>query len=248
MDVDGMSRIFCADWARRDWNTSNGVGVVYLIRGNQVVTTNVAATPASPSSGLTKGDAGVAATDPWPDLHAMPVPQLVDQLSSRSAVRRREAQQELLHLGDSDEANSLLKNAISNTNAPLYARVAELFTLAQLMREKSHPILSTWVNDADLREFVLRALVDRDEQLANVDPHLFVDALNDGNPRVRVQAAIGLGRLRDPSLSDKLVPLTADKDWNVRHAAMQSLRSSTAPKRVSLRFDRPTIRTSSRVR
>ena len=48
--------------------------------------------------------------------------------------------------------------------------------------------------------------------------------LTDENPRVRVQAAIGLGRLRDRSFNDKLVELTADKDWNVRHAAMQSLR------------------------
>ena len=120
--------------------------------------------------------------------------------------------------------DELLKRGVTSTDAALYARVAQLFTLVQLMGPASHPVISGWIDDADLREFVLRALVDRDGQLDNVNPRLFVDALTDENPRLRVQAAIGLGRLRDRSFNDKLVELTADKDWNVRHAAMQSLR------------------------
>ena len=150
--------------------------------------------------------------------------QLVDQIANRSGVRRREAQQEFLHRPNSEDIDDLLEKGIANDKAPLYARVAQLYTLVQLMGEKSHPIISKWIDDKDLREFVLRALVDRDGQLGNVNPQLFVDALNDSNPRVRVQAAVGLGELRDSSFNDKLVPLTADADWNVRHAAQQALR------------------------
>src|SRR5581483_321786 len=105
-----------------------------------------------------------------------------------------------------------------------YARVAALFTFSQLAGEWGPRDMSKWVHDPALREFALRAIVDDENRLDGVDPRQFVDALADPNPRVRVQAAIGLGRLRDPSFCDKLVPLTADKDWNVRHAAQQSLR------------------------
>ena len=106
----------------------------------------------------------------------MNVAQLVDQLTNRSGVRRREAQQELLSRGNSDEVDELLKRGVTSTDAALYARVAQLFTLVQLMGPASHPVISGWIDDADLREFVLRALVDRDGQLDNVNPRLFVDA------------------------------------------------------------------------
>ena len=154
----------------------------------------------------------------------MTVAELVDQLAHRSAVRRREAQLELIHRGNSPEVDNLLKSAITDKQHPLYARVAELFTLVQLMGAPSHTVIAEWVDDPDLREFVLRALVDRDTQLHGVNPRIFADALSDPNPRVRVQAAIGLGRLHDPSFNAELVPLTADDDQLVRFAAQQSLR------------------------
>jgi putative membrane-bound dehydrogenase-like protein len=228
IDVDGTSRLYVSDWARRDWSTSSGVGVIYMIRRTDAPTTapsdSVAATPASPAS--QKGDAGFAGTasDTWPDLRRMTSAHLVDQLTHRSAVRRRETQQELLRRGNSAEIDAMLKSSIPNKQLPLYGRVAQLFTLVQLMGAPSHSVISEWMDDADLREFILRALVDRDSQLQGVNPRLFADSLNDLNPRVRVQAALGLGRLRDPSFNAQLVPLTADKQWLVRHAAQQALR------------------------
>ncbi len=212
LDVDGTSRLYCSDWARRNWSPSPALGVIYTIRPGSPPTTAPSTAPA------------LAAAEPWPDLHAMNATDLVNQLAHASSVRRREAQQELLRRGDSAEVDRLLKAAIVNKQTPLYGRVAQLFTLAQLMGASSHDAIAGWVADGDLREFALRALVDRDPQIQNVDPHLFAAALNDPNPRVRVQAAIGLGRLRDPGFNTQLVPLTADKDWFVRHAAQQALR------------------------
>src|SRR5439155_1314943 len=57
---------------------------------------------------------------------------------------------------------------------------------------------------------------------------LFVAALKGSNPRVREQAAIGIGRIGKPKLATALVPLTADADGMVRHAAQQSLRRLNA--------------------
>src|SRR5205814_9895530 len=57
-----------------------------------------------------------------------------------------------------------------------------------------------------------------------VSCNLFFQALRDPSPRVRVHAAVGIVHLGRPDLSAALVPVTADPDPLVRHAAMTSLR------------------------
>ena len=59
-DVDGMSRIYCADWGRRDWSTSPPVGAVYLIRAGSPTT--------APSTGPVASAATQPAAEPFPDL------------------------------------------------------------------------------------------------------------------------------------------------------------------------------------
>ena len=54
------------------------------------------------------------------------------------------------------------------------------------------------------REFALRALADRKTQLASVPNDLFEKSLSDVNPRVRLQAAVGLGRLGKASAGPAL--------------------------------------------
>src|SRR5207248_2524805 len=48
-------------------------------------------------------------------------------------------------------------------------------------------------------------------------------ALKDQNPRVRLQAVIGLGRLGKLEVADKLVPLLADPDRSVAHITYRNL-------------------------
>ncbi len=153
----------------------------------------------------------------------MSVEELVDALRSPSAVLRREAQFELLNRRANSAASRLGK--LARSKAPLYGRVAAIFTLEQLQRRDSHPILTKLVQDASVRECALRALVDRDTDTSDVDPNLFAVSLTDKNPRVREQAAIGIGRLQYGHFLPALVPLTGDSDQMVRHAAMQSLRA-----------------------
>lgn len=77
--------------------------------------------------------------------------------------------------------------------------------------------------DDSVREFALRALADRREDAADVPTDPFVTALADPNPRVRLQAVIGLGRLGMPEVAARVLPLTADPDPLVAHAAIKAL-------------------------
>src|SRR5205823_4169519 len=102
VDVDGRSRIYASDWARRDWSTSAPIGAVYLVRAGSAPTT-------APSTAPT-----TAPAEPFPDLRLMTLADLVTQLSHPSAVRRREVQQELLHRRNSKELDAMLKTAIAD--------------------------------------------------------------------------------------------------------------------------------------
>ncbi len=190
-DVDGLHRMYVADWVRRDWGNSNGVGAVYIVKANGAPTTEpttfptASATPsptasptagglapsntqsppnspaASPASTPPATTTTVATTqpttapaEPFPDMPKLSVAELVDQLNTPSTVRRREAQAQLLHRGDSPDIDTLLKTSVNNKQLDLRGRVASLFTLTQIMGPTSHPFLAECIADDMLREFL----------------------------------------------------------------------------------------------
>jgi len=75
-----------------------------------------------------------------------------------------------------------------------------------------------------VREFALRALADRpvrDGKPIPLEP--FLNALTDPNPRVRLQAVVGLGRLGRREAADDLLPKVGDDDPLVAHTAVHAL-------------------------
>jgi putative heme-binding domain-containing protein len=94
----------------------------------------------------------------------------------------------------------------------LHGRVAAIFALKQLDGGGAHGVLRKLLSDDAIREFALRALTDRKTELGGVETAPFVAALADPSPRVRAQAVIALGRLGDPSVAARLVPLTSRPD------------------------------------
>ncbi len=202
LDVDVNQHLFVADWGRRDWGNVGAVGSVYRVQ------------PTTRPVDL----------KPYPDLKSSDNEQLLAFLASPSQVVRVNAQQELLHRGPSPRTSAALTAIAMKRTTELYARVAALFTLKQLDGDAANGTFATLASLPDLREFALRALADRDDEVFGVNTNLFVQGLRDSNPRVRVQAAIGLGHLVHPELATYLVPVTADPDPLVRHAAMTSLR------------------------
>jgi hypothetical protein len=119
---------------------------------------------------------------------------LVKQLSSKSAVQRLETQRQIIDRNKAELASPVLAIAQSGSEH-LYSRVAAIFTYKQLLGAKANGALVELAKDATVREFALRALADRSTQLEGVPVQLFVDSLNDADPRVRLQAIIGLQRL-----------------------------------------------------
>jgi putative heme-binding domain-containing protein len=130
----------------------------------------------------------------FPNLKKASVKKLAGLLISNSAVARFNAQQELLTRSGKKPAKAAWKIA-SDKMLPLYARVAGIFTYAQLAGENARDNLLKLVADNNVKEWALRALADRKEYVSKVPIEPFIAAANDQNPRVQVAAIVGLGRL-----------------------------------------------------
>jgi len=217
IDVDGSGRMYVSSW--RGGGFSYGGPQVGFVA--QVV-----------PEGLVPA--------PFPDLRAARDEQLVEHLSAPSGVYRLHSQREILRRGRNPQTTARLVALASRADAPLYGRVAAMFTLKQLDAAAAHPALITLAGDAAVREFALRALTDRRRQLAGVPLEPLIAALGDPQPRVRAQALVSLGRLGRIAAAAQILPLTqrADDDqppteqplWNqpdpgrvLPHLAVQAL-------------------------
>ncbi|MFO0984583.1 MAG: HEAT repeat domain-containing protein [Planctomycetota bacterium] len=216
IEADGQGALIVADWARDGWGETAAKGCLYRIT--------------FPGR----------AVPPQPELAPLSDALLLDELASPSQVRVLAAQRELIARGER-VAPALERLAHDQGSMP--RRVAALFALAQILGAGSHPLLERLARDPSLREFAVRALCDRRTQLANVRADLPLAATTDADPRVRAQAAIALGRLGRASEAAALLPLTADRDVMVRHAALRSLRALHAalPCLAALDFAPPAV-------
>jgi putative membrane-bound dehydrogenase-like protein len=187
MDIDGSGRMYVASWRGGEAAVNVGPNVGFIAR----------VTP--------KG----WKPTPLPDLGKAGTDVLVSHLAAPQAVTRLHAQGEILRRGRNADMTQALVALASKAAAPLEGRVAAIFTLKQLDRQGSHAALLNLADDATVREFVLRALTDRQTELAGLETKPFVARLADPSPRVRAQALISLGRLNDPRIAKSIVPLTS---------------------------------------
>ena len=199
MDVDGQGRIFISSWRDGGFNFSGpNVGYVVQIRSPQ-------SQPEAPVDLKQANDAGLMA-----------------ELAGSSHVRRLAAQREILRRGDRPALAAEIEK-LCTTGADLEVRVAAIFTLKQLRSAKATPALVRLADVPALREFALRALADNKTELDGVPLQPFIAALGDADARVRLEAVTGLARLAQPSAVGALVPLVADSDPLVAHAAIAAL-------------------------
>jgi putative membrane-bound dehydrogenase-like protein len=212
-DVDGSGRLYISSWEGATF-TYNGPKAGYVLR----------VTP--PGWSL----------KPFPDLKkATDLAKLID---SPSTFARLYAQREILRRGPSAALTSTLEKLAVNASAP-GQRAAAVFTLQQLLGEKSHSALVRLAKDESVREFALRALAD-DRRLAAVIPaQPFMAALSDANPRVRLQAVRALSRLGKSESASAMLPLAADSDPTVSHVAVYSLAELRAAEVCLSAFDSP---------
>ncbi|MGI9244312.1 MAG: DUF7133 domain-containing protein, partial [Verrucomicrobiales bacterium] len=138
----------------------------------------------------------------FPDLGKIGNAELVAMLRSPSAKARLHAQQEIL-TRPADKLWRAVAAVAIDAGAPLYSRLAAIFTYKQMRGVDANEGLAKLVGDADVREWALRALADRDSKGVGIAK--FVEALGDENPRVQVAAAVGLGRLGDRAAAPALL-------------------------------------------
>ena len=183
IDVDGSGRMYVSSWQGGGFKYSHP-NVGYIA---QIVPKNYK-------------------PKPFPDVTQLNDTVLIQMLKGPSQVQHLHAQREILRRGrDSNRTESLIKLA-SNTNEPLAGRVAAIFTLKQLDGRHATKNLLKLSEQADITEFALRALTDRQNQINNLDSAPFVRALNSNNLRVRAQALISLGRLGDATAAQSILP------------------------------------------
>ncbi|TSA31731.1 MAG: hypothetical protein D4R66_06985 [Opitutales bacterium] len=209
-DVDGNSKLYLSDW--------RGGGFKYLGEGKpkskKVMKDGkeIEEPIFYPNGTVQQVTATGVKPNVYVDVTKLSDSDLVKQLSSKSAVQRLETQRQIIDRNKAELGVSVLAIAQAS-DQHLYARVAALFTYKQLLGSKANAALVELVKDAVVREFALRALADRSTQLEGVPAQLFVEALNDANPRVRLQGLIGLERLGAKSSASAI--LAASAQWPV---------------------------------
>ena len=170
LDVDGSGRLFLAAWDGAGYSGSPDKGFIVRV---------------VPEGWTFKA---------FPDVKKSSVKELISLLKSASAVARLAAQQELLTRPAKNTAKPVLALA-SDRSLPLSNRVAAIFTYAQITGADGISALAKLESDADVREFILRAMADRRKTAAKAPMNLYVKGISDASPRVQAAAIVGLGRL-----------------------------------------------------
>ncbi|HEY0548089.1 MAG TPA: HEAT repeat domain-containing protein [Verrucomicrobiae bacterium] len=212
-DVDGSGRLYLSSWEGATF-TYNGPKAGYVLR-------------VTPPGWTLK---------PFPDLKK--ATDLAKLIESPSAFARLSAQREILRRGPNAELARKLETLAATASAPAQ-RAAAIFTLQQLLGEKSHAALVRLSRDEAAREFALRALADDRRLAASIPAQLFIAALNDANPRVRLQALTALGRLGKTEAASAMLPLVAQRDATIAHVAVQALAQLRAADVCLAAFDSP---------
>ncbi|WP_035611119.1 c-type cytochrome [Haloferula sp. BvORR071] len=207
IDVDGNSRLYMADWRNGSFDFAGPgkpVGMIFSV-------TYPKGTPAKYVNVAKASDA-----------------DLVKLLASPSAVQRLETQREILERGKKPPFAEGIFGIAKDSKQSVAVRTAAIFTFKQLYGKGSTKYLAELVADETMREQALRAMTDIKSELDGVDAKLYVDALQDKNPRVVLHALIGLERLNAKTAAPAI--FTASSGWReegdsprLEHTAMQAL-------------------------
>ncbi len=207
IDVDGNSRLFLADWRNGGFDFAGPGKPVGMIQ----IVTFPGKTPAK-----------------YVDVTKAKDDELVKLLGSASAVQRLEAQREILKRGKKPAFAEGILALAKDTKQSVAVRTAAIWTFKQAYGAGGTKYLAALAEDDAVREQVLRATADNKKELAGVPPTLHSEALKDKNPRVVLQALIGLERLQAKGAAPAI--LAASTGWReegtsprLQHTAMQAL-------------------------
>ena len=180
LDVDASGRVYVAAWAGAGFKGNSKKGFVerYVPEGFKYV--------------------------PFPKLSTVSEADLLKYLASESHTARVDAQQEILARNATKLLSAIYAQA-KDTKLTLAARVAAVYTIAQLGGEKALPALEKLFPVAELREHVVRCMGDQLAMAQKANTELLIKGLSDSNDRVKVAAAVALGRTGKKSVAPALL-------------------------------------------
>ena len=182
LDIDASGRMYLAAW--------DGAGY----RGDS-----------------TRGYVLRAVPETW-DYASFPEPSnltmegIAHYLASGSSVARLYAQQELI-TRPVEEAAPLALEMATDRSLPVEVRIAAMYGYLQLVGERGIAEVVKLTEEGVMQEHALRALTDRLEYVDQVPMDPFLEGLRTGSDRVRVAAAIGLGRLGRAEAAEALLEI-----------------------------------------
>jgi putative heme-binding domain-containing protein len=112
---------------------------------------------------------------------------------------------------------------VKDHQALLSTRVAAIFAIKQGLGPQATATLVPLMDEAPVREWVIRSLGDRLEEVAEVPVAPIIVGLEDTNPRVRLAAVIALARLGQSAATAPLTHRLDDPDPLVAHTAVNAL-------------------------
>ena len=185
LDVDGSSRLYFATFENGGARTKPGTVVGRILQ-------------AKPNGWKDRK---------FPNMKDLQSSQLIDCFDQGSNVLRHNAQLEIISR-TSEDIDQLLMQKAEDKSASLEARIAALYAIN--LRNQSRAVeklKSLWADDS-IREYALRALIDRKEK---IDLTSEIKAgLSDSNPRVQMAAAFGAGVLGLNEMTEDLLKISDD--------------------------------------
>ncbi|MEZ5042811.1 MAG: hypothetical protein R2828_23150 [Saprospiraceae bacterium] len=170
LDVDGAGQLFLSAWDGAGYRGDPDKG--YVIR-------------AVPKDWTYKT---------FPNLKDASFKVLAKLLKSESAVARLHAQQALLSR-PAEKAASIAWKVAQDKKLSKEARVAGIFTYAQIAEKEGIEKLLQLAQDTAVQAFVLRALADRKGWVDQVPLQPFIEGMSNPSVHVQIAAMVGMGRL-----------------------------------------------------
>jgi putative heme-binding domain-containing protein len=196
MDVDGAGRIYITSWEGATF-TYNGPNAGYVVR-------------------VTKKDLPKVEI---PNIAKATDEQLTRQILSSSAVLRLAAQREFLRR----PARLANVNLAEINQASNEAKIALGLTMAMTMASNEKGLANLFAAARTGKESALRALGDHREMAKAIPADVFLPALRDSDPRLRMVGLTSLRRLGKADAAQNILPLVADADPIVAHLAVRAL-------------------------
>lgn len=148
---------------------------------------------------------------PFPKLENASVDELIGHLDVGSAVLRQQAQWALIK-SEAQGIGEKLQAAVKNDGASLDSRIAALYAINLREGADSAESLKEGLDDPQLAEYALRALLDREDREQLGLGSVIESFLDHENPRVRLQAVVGAARLGMAGVTDSLLKLSIEEE------------------------------------